>query len=78
MNRVVENVLLHGQNGKKSKKVVRVFGIFKSDSESCFLDSHKKSNDWANFLFFFNRREILSSLIYHMTIIDKIWTVFEL
>ena len=28
---VVENMLLHGQNGKKSKKV-RVFGIFKSDS----------------------------------------------
>ena len=26
----VENVLLHGQNGKKSKKV-RVLGIFKSD-----------------------------------------------
>ena len=37
MSRVVfvKNVLLHGQNGKKSKKM-RVFGIFKSDPRGCF------------------------------------------
>ena len=53
MYRVVfdENVLLHGQNGKKSKKV-RVFGIFKNDPWGCFLDPHKKSNYWTNFVFF--------------------------
>ena len=48
----VENVLLNSQNGKKSK-IVRVFGIFKSDPGGGFLDPHKKSNYWTNFLFFF-------------------------
>ena len=49
MYRVVfdENVLLHGQNGKKPK----VFGIFKNDLVGCFWDSHKESNYWTNFAF---------------------------
>ena len=51
----VENMLLHGQNGKKSKKL-RVFGIFKSDPGGCFLDPRKKSN--VPIFFFFNRHEI--------------------
>ena len=68
----VKNMLVHGQSGKKSKKV-RVFGIFKSDPGDCFLDPYKKSN-----YFCFNRRESLSSLIYYRTVIYKIWTVFEL
>ena len=53
----VENVLLHGQNGEKSKKV-RVLGILQSDPGGCF---------WFPmdyFWFFFNRREILFSIIY--------------
>ena len=52
MYRVVfdENVFLHGQNGKKSKKV-RDLGIFKRERGGCFLDPHKKWNYWTNFLF---------------------------
>ena len=65
----VENVLLHGQNGEKSKKV-RVLGYLKViRGGGCFLDPHKKLN---YFLIFFNRREILSSLIYYRTVIYKI------
>ena len=60
----VENVLLHGQNEKESKKV-RVLGIFKRDPGGCFLDPHKKLNYFCIIFFFFNRREILSSLIYN-------------
>ena len=44
----VENVLLRGQNGEKSKEV-RVFGVIKSDPGGCFLDPIKKSNYWTNF-----------------------------
>ena len=55
MYRVVfgENVLLHGHNGKKSKKV-RVLGIFKSDlgGGAVFLDPRKKSKYWTSFAFF--------------------------
>ena len=48
----VENVFLHGQNGKKSKKV-RVLGIFKSDPGDCFLDPHKNRITGPIFYFFF-------------------------
>ena len=70
---IVENVHLHGQNRKKSKKF-RVFGIFKCDPGGCCFDLHKNRTTRPIF-YFFNRREILSSLIYYRPIIYKIWTV---
>ena len=64
----VKNVFLHGQNGKKSKKV-RVLGILKRDPGNCFLDPINNRTTGPIFYFFFNRREILSFLIYYRTVI---------
>ena len=47
----VENVLLHGQNGIKSKQV-QVFRIFKSDPGGCFWIHIKNLTSGPIFYFF--------------------------
>ena len=69
----VENVLLHGQNRKKSKKV-RVLEIFKIDPGCCFLDPHKNRTIFELFLI----DAKFCPLIYYRAVIYKIWTVIEL
>ena len=75
----VENVLLQGQNGKTIENSAS-FGDIQVIRGAVFWIRIKKIEllDQFSIFIFFNRREILSSLIYYRTGIYKIWTVFEL
>ena len=71
----VENVLLYGQNVKKSKKV-HVFSIFKSDPGDVFWIPIKNRTTGLIFLFFYSTcKFVLFNLLDGY--LQK-WTVFEL